>query len=345
MFYKQYWSLLDNNEINSIGNERLEEFDKWLASLTTNNRNNITASRVAQNMNISYALSKLLLRYAEKVGLLDLVYIVRCPKCDFVLGVVLPNELLTFISEGKCHCMSCDENMQISADNIYCAYNLKETPFIQETSNEEVTSSNFNSADSLKNNIHEIYRICYHPSESAYEELKILRTNLDQPFPNTTEKGHAMDKLVQAIINNIEGVNCSTQLKASGTSNQFDCTGICLFDLVKPSIYRWLCPNFIIECKNEKKAPKNDYFGKLMEIIINRESHLGIVWSRKSAPITYFKKARENYLKHNKIILSLSDNDLKRIIDERVNFLEYLEYQISKITLDTPDVDFHLFKQ
>ena len=63
------------------------------------------------------------------------------------------------------------------------------------------------------------------------------------------------------------------------------------------------------------------------------ESQLGIICGRKDATKTCFTIAREHYLKHMDsrkqcIIITFSDKDLKLLIDEEVNLLEYLEYKI-----------------
>ena len=44
------------------------------------------------------------------------------------------------------------------------------------------------------------------------------------------------------------------------------------------------------------------------------------------------------------IIITFSDKDLKLLIDEEVNLLEYLEYKILQITANAPAATFEMFK-
>ena len=79
------------------------------------------------------------------------------------------------------------------------------------------------------------------------------------------------------------------------------------------------------------------------------ESQLGIICGRKDATKTCFTIAREHYLKHMDsrkqcIIITFSDKDLKLLIDEEVNLLEYLEYKILQITANAPAATFEMFK-
>lgn len=116
----------------------------------------------------------------------------------------------------------------------------------------ENTKINFSQADSLSNNILTLYEAFYNPSESAYEKFKELRGKLDLDYgKNKTAKAKALEVLILEIFNQIKYVRGTNEVKTK--TNQFDCTLLCGIDSMYPSVFNYLSPCFIIECKNEKK--------------------------------------------------------------------------------------------
>lgn len=78
------------------------------------------------------------------------------------------------------------------------------------------------------------------------------------------------------------------------------------------------------------------------------EAQIGIVFGRKDATKPCFTISREHYLKHSdtrrqQIVFTCSDNDLKYLIDERVNLLEYMEYKILQVTANAPEANYEMF--
>ena len=116
-----------------------------------------------------------------------------------------------------------------------------------------------------------------------------------------------------------------------------------------PSVFNYLAPYFIVECKNDpNKKPANTYTNKLESIMDTNDAQFGIVFGRKDATSTCFTISREHYLtkknsQQQQIIVTCCDNDLNYIIDKRVNLLLYIEYKIFQITSNSPTSKFEMF--
>ena len=164
---------------------------------------------------------------------------------------------------------------------------------------------------------------------------------------NTTAQGDALETLIKEIFNQIKGVRCTNDVKTK--TNQFDCTALCGIKPVTLSVFSYLAPYFIIECKNEPKSkPNNTYCNKLLSIIDTNEAQIGIVFGRLDATEPCFIISREHYLTNKdknkqQIIITCSDKDLKYLIDERVNLLSYLEYKIFQVTGNAPNSTYEMF--
>lgn len=354
MFYKQF-----SNIINVLNPEFVEKFDYWLATLPTSNQKNITASLVSARLETSYSQAEIILKQAEKQGILEKYYLVKCPECNYNLSIITKDEIKEILMNTQ-YCDCCNEDKQITLDDIYTAYKVILQPDVSEEqiakaiearlSQGENTNINFTQADSLANDTNTLYDIFYNPSESAYQTFIEMRDKLDWDYgDNTTAQGNALENLITAIFNEISCVYATNKVK-TGT-NQFDCTAICGYKTGFLSLFSYLAPYFIIECKNEPhKKPNNTYCNKLFSIMDTNEAQIGIVFGRIDATSTCFNIAREHYLKHSEshkkqIIITCSDNDLKYIIDDRVNLLKYLEFKIFQVTSNSPNSKFEMFHE
>lgn len=356
MLYKQFLEITDK-----LNPDFVESFDYWLATLPTNRQENITASVVASRVGTSWSMAETILSYAEKVGILESYYIVVCPNddCNSYLDVISKNEIATVLMEQQ-YCEDCDEYYQITLENIYTAYKIVKSPDVTEAEIEkaindrlnqcESTVANFQKADSLINDKSTIYEAFYNPDESAYEKFKEMRANLDKDYgKNTTAKGNSLEELVLEIFKQIKFIKGTNEIRTK--TNQFDCTVFSSMDTMFPSIFNLLYPYFIIECKNEpEKTPGNTYFNKLLAIIGSNDAKIGIVVARKAPASTCDIIAREHYLetkRTNKVeyLLSMHKDDLKYLIDDRVNLLEYLEFKINKLTLNSNTFTWQKFKE
>ena len=245
----------------------------------------------------------------------------------------------------------------ISLDDVYTAYKVILQPDVTEDeiakaiekrlNQGEGTAVNFSKADSLTNNKTTLYEAFYNPSESAYTKFSELRAKLDLNYGrNTTAKGKALEVLILEIFNQIQYVRGTNDVRTQ--TNQFDCTMLCGVNTVYLSVFNTLSPCFIVECKNEKKKPDNNYTNKLESIMDTSDAQFGIVFGRKDATSTCFTISREHYLvkkesSKQRIVITCCDKDLEYIIDKRVNLLEYLEYKIFQITNNSPNSTFEMF--
>lgn len=352
MFYKQFLPITEILNIDFV-----EKFDYWLATLPQNNQKNITASVVSSRLSVSYSQSKTILEYSEKVGILERYYLVNCPTCSYNLSIITKDEIPNILMNPQ-YCDECEEDKVITIDDIYTAYKVKIKPDVTEEEILKVieaklnqnknTNINFTQADSLANDKITLYESFYNPSESAYQHFSEMREKLDLDYgKNTTAKGNALEELILEVFKNIKSVRGTNEIKT--LTNQFDCTLFAGINTKYLSVFTYLSPYFIIECKNEPgKAPNNNYCNKLLSIMDTNEAQFGIVFGRKDATSTCFTISREHYLanrnsRKQQIVITCSDEDLDYIIEKRVNLLKYIEFKIFQITANSPDAKFEMF--
>lgn len=350
MFYKQFSKITKDLNFDFV-----QKFDYWLATLPNSSQNSITTSAVSARLGVSYAQADLMLKYSEKLNILQKHYLIRCPECDYILEDIESDELARFLRSVTLYCDECNEERQITSSEIYIAYrviakpNITESQFADEVekhlkmTEEGINGEiNFNGADSLENNLTDVYEAFFNPSESAYKNFVDLRNMLDKQCANTTEKGHMLELLALELFRQIKYVSCTNLLHTE--TNQFDCTALCGVSTIFPSIFKRLTPYFIIECKNEpNKAPDNTYVNKLLAIMETNEAKLGIVLGRKEATAPCFQIAHDHYLKNDKVVITMCDTDLNTIIDDRVNLLKYLEFKVTQVTTNSPRSTFSMF--
>ena len=350
MFYKPFSAIME------IFNPTfVKDFDYWLATLPQHKRKNITASLVAAKFGVRYAQAEEMLKYANTQGILEKYYIVTCPYCDDVLAEADQSQLAEILITPQ-YCEECEEERVISTKDICLAYKVIKKPDISDAVLEEEIERrihnlngehlNFQKADSLENRPEELYLAFYNPDESAYQTLHEMRNRLDNNYENTKAKGDALEHLVEKLFTEIKGVQVSTNIKSA--TNQFDCTCMTNLKFGVHTVYDYLCPYFIIECKNEKKKPDTTYFNKLIGILDTNAAKLGIIFARLESTRTCSILSREHYLKSmgtNKptVIITFSDKDLSLILDDRVNLLDYLNFKILQVTAGAQDADYKSF--
>mgnify|MGYP004534204687 FL=1 len=354
MFYKQFLKITE-----ILNPDFVNDFDYWLATLPKKNQKNITASFVSAKFGVKYVIAESMLKYAEKEEILERYYLVKCPDCDYNLEIISEGEIAEILLK-PIFCDECEEEKKITFDDIYVAYKVIKQPDVME---DEIAKAieqrlelvgenkiNFTQADSLASNEEDIYKIFYNPDESAYIELQEMKKKLDLDYgKNTTAKGNALEKLILKIFENIKGIRGTNEIKTC--TNQFDCTLLCGLKPTILTIFMYLTPYFIVECKNEpENKPNNNYCNKLESILETNAAQLGIIFGRIDATSTCFQISREHYLTHKnasvqKIIIMCSDKDLKYLIDKKVNLLKYLEYKIFQVTANSPNSTFEMFEK
>lgn len=351
MFYKQFLTIID-----VLNPDFVESFDYWLATLPRNNQKNITASVVSSRLGAKYSLAESILKFAEKQHILESYYLVKCPDCDYNLDIITKDEVADVLI-NPVFCDECGEDKKITLDDIYVAYKVIQQADVSEDEiaraidkklkQSEESDANFFKADSLLNKPDILYETFYNPSELACKKFIEQREKLDLDYgKNTTAKGKALETLVLEIFNQIRYVRGTNDVKTK--TNQFDCTLLCGVDTIYLSVFNYLSPFFIIECKNEKEKPDNTYINKLQSIMDTNDAQFGIVFGRKDATKPCFEISREHYLLHKtsnkqQIIITCSDEDLKYIIDKKVNLLKYLHYKIMQIICNSPTATYEMF--
>lgn len=351
MFYKQFLKIID-----ILNPTFVDNFDFWLATLPKNHQKNITASVVSSRLGVAFSMAEAILSFACNEGIVEKYYLAKCPDCDSVLETIEVGELAPILC-NPVYCVDCEDDKKMTTDNIYTAYRIIKKPDASEI---EITQAiekrigaistgtgNFIKADSLTNRPFDLYKEFYNPSESAYEKFNLLRDKLDLDYgKDTTAKGRALENLILEIFDCISYVVGSNDVKT--VTNQFDCTLLCGINTINLSVFNYLSPYFIVECKNEKQKPGNTYTNKLESILDTNAAQLGIVWGRKDATNPCFVISREHYLSKlnspkQQIIITCSDCDLEYIIDKRVNLLQYLDFKIFQITSNSPKSTFEMF--
>lgn len=354
MFYKQFIPIID-----ILNPEFVEKFDYWLATLPISDQRHITASIVSSRLAVSYSQADAILKYSEKQGILQKQFLIKCPDCNSTLEVITKDEIPDILMEPQ-YCYDCEDEKCITVDDIYTAYEVILQP---DATEEEIAKAiedrllqsgdkviNFSQADSLANDTESLYECFYNPDESAYEVLKNMWNELDNDYgKNTTAKGSKLEKLVSKLFSYIKYVKVYNDIKT--LTNQLDCTAISGIKTQYLSVFSYMSPYVIIECKNEpNKKPDNTYCNKLLSIMQTNGAQLGIVFGRKDATKTCYSIAREHYLLNlnsckQQIIITFSDNDLEYLIDKRINLLEYLEFKIFQVTSGSSNAVYEMYEK
>lgn len=337
--------------------EYVKNFDFWLSTLPERKEKHITASAVCSQLGGMFYQAEFMLEFALKNGILSKHYLVRCPECGECIDILESGDQVADTLMNSAYCDECEKDVIISPDDIYEAYKVIKRP---DSSNSEIEDAikkklsekmleknvNFYNAGSLIKKKF-LYSCFYSPNESAYDKFKEMRNKLEEDYgKNTTAQGNSLEELVLEIFKQIEFVNCSNKVHTE--TNQLDCTILANVATKFPSVFNYLSPMFLIECKNEKKAPGNTYTNKLIGIMEKNESKLGILFSRKKAAKTCDKTAYQHYLSKKyapkqEIVICMDDIDLGYIIDKKVNLLEYLNFKICKLTTDSNNMSWEQF--
>lgn len=113
---------------NTIKEEAITKLKKYLISLTPNNRDLITVSKIANALNITNEMAVQVILKCEDAGILQRHFGIRCPKCGMLIKELsAPNLEEIYINE----CYSCDEEISINENDIVILFKLikVEIPF------------------------------------------------------------------------------------------------------------------------------------------------------------------------------------------------------------------------
>lgn len=357
MFYKKFLQITE-----VFGKETVDKFDFWLSTLPEDEAQNITMSTVASRLEIPFPVAKMLIRYAEKVDILLKQYEIVCgnENCLFPYGVFSIEEIKNYLGKEE-YCHECERSFIVSESNILVVFKRNLRPDASDKEIEKVIlerlgfddtskkiAKNFTKADSLANNVDELYQMYYSPDESAYIKLEKLKDALDYSYRTTKEKGDAYEELVLRLFEYAKIFKATNKTRTS--TNQIDCTVMSPLRSENLALSLKLSPYFLIECKNESRTPSNTYFHKLSDIISATEAQVGIIFSRMEPSKEDRELAYHQYLinkdkKQQKILISMADKDLKYVIDKKVNLLHYIDFKIMELTINGKNMDYEWFSK
>lgn len=347
MFYPILQEIFKDKDY--MNQDRIEELDQWLGFLPKTQWDKITVKKCSERFNYEYEISKMILKELCRYKVLDEIYAVICPECGLILKILESYDVEEYISEEK-YCYSCNNYFEVELDDIQIRYKLimeseknpKLPSILEKNKYSEIEKLDEETLKSFfqKEGTHSFY---YDPKIDEYKELERLYEEAKRVDNNKNEKGSKFEDLIEFLMNRIKPIDASKEIHTE--TNQLDT--FCVNRYVNAKIegrienivLKKMGRTFICECKNEGKSPKNDYFGKLSNILLMSSDEdisdkFGIIFSLKKAPKTYIEMAKKLYFRNGTIIINIFKDDLDDIIYEKKNFLSILEFKIAVITKD-----------
>lgn len=314
MFYPELKQIYDDSD-GKITLELIDELDNWLAFLPENYQDKITSARLSNKFHLSYSIANGLLQKMCDIGIIERIFAIICPECEAVLKVTDEKNLYDDIVALKSHnnCYSCDYEFEdFKMENISVRYKLIKLPSNDPKDTKSKIDDIFkldkakfddNFSDLLEKANYDSNKLFYNPTEQQYRELEklfcgVMNANSSIDKRDNKEKGDTLEDFVEYLLNLIKPVNATKFART--TTNQLDSYAVNNLSIcsINPVLEK-MGHTFICECKNERRTPKNEYFGKLSnELIMSRgiieKNHkFGIIFSIEPPPSTYLKMARK----------------------------------------------------
>lgn len=304
----------------------INEFDVWLAALPNGVKDRITIETISNSFGVSYDIVQSIFTECCELGIFEEVYAITCPECEFTLKLSDRQNLIKDMNAIH-YCYSCEnEDIKITSSDIHILYKLIKEPDRQfSIKKTKVFSDKVSTANTLdkqlEKNPTQINSFYYAPSSEDYHELAQLYDDLDREFKNTSDQGAALDQFISKIFSIVPCFSTSTRLQINTT--QIDC---CVKNdcSIRASVFDIIGNFFIIECKNEKKKSNNTYLKKLSDTMDTMGIKFGIIASRQKWASTCDELAREKFLKHNRFIINLCNEDYNDLVYNKVNLLNVL---------------------
>lgn len=296
---------------------------------------NITVSKISEALNWDSGLSSRVLAECKKIGVVKESYGIRCPECSTLIKRI---DTLDEIPEDAFECYACGEKIIITAQDIEVLFSLIDPMVFHDGQQVNAVTK---SPVALENSLDCFLKSCginnyfFCPTEDKYQELERLYAKIFEPRKTTKGVGDALEDLVNYMFGLCKAFRTSG---IKTTTNQIDCyVRNPLF--IPHGIFNLIGSRFVIECKNENKVPKGDYFSKLHSIIHLMNSttetiKFGIIISKIKGPSTFQSLANKIYLRDKIIIIGINGNEIKELIDHRGNLLEMIERKIDEIVMD-----------
>lgn len=319
--------------------EQIENLETYFSSLIGGATKNITVSKVSKALQISPQEASEILTKCKEMGIVNVIYIIRCPECGMPIKKV---ESLADIPREPFECYGCGEEIEVTSRDIELVYALDDDSVFTEGQQVELDLPvravvPEDSMESIFTTGHNLNEYLFHPTDEQYEELE-RRYNLIKEKSDTTKKiGDTLEELTIHLF------NLCPIFSASGirtATNQIDC---CVRNkmYLKYGIFDILGGRFYIECKNESKTPSGGYMSKLHSIISNTNSgekgrciKFGIIISKEKGPSTFKTLAVKQYLNDGILMISICGDELKDLFEMKGNLLELIERKATEIMTD-----------
>ncbi len=291
-----------------------------------------TISNFAIKTGIDYSESVKVLEELSQGGFLEKLLAVRCPECGLLLDIVQPEDYAI----GSQYCANCDTDLEITNDCVEVVFKVVNNPFATGQENktaipERSSALTIFSIETFLKNGGSFNRELFSPSDEKYNMLTKQYENIFNLHKTTKGQGDSLEDLVLSLFSCCKHFSATKSMRLG--DNQIDC--FVRNKMYIPGISQFGCNDFfVIECKNEKETPSITYFNKLHSILINNGLQFGIIISKYRAAKTLNKFAHTIFLKDKIIMINLDSNDLKKIIIDRENLLEFIEMKIGEIKLD-----------
>ncbi len=308
---------------------------QYFSQLTGGALDNITVSKLSKATSMDVKLTRSVLRSCVDSGFLKEKYAVRCPSCGMIIKKIdslteVPTEIIT--------CYACDEEVKISLEDVEVIYEVIDKDFFDGGQRLMVKDS-VAPEDTLKSllesaNIHNFF---YKPSADDYQKLSEMYDRITAPCTTTKRKGDTLENFVSELFSLCENFEVTTRMRTD--TNQIDC--FVRNKMYAPyGIFANIGGRFIIECKNEQKPPEGSYMSKLHSIISVSNGQddgsfikLGIIVSKEPGPKTFKTLAHSYYLAHKVVIVSICLDELKDLLNEKINLLDFLDSKYTEVVM------------
>lgn len=322
-----YQTLLTLNE--KYDKKIIESFDLWLFNLPQRVSDRISIAKVSNELKIEFKMAKEILEDSVELGVLEHRYAIRCPECNHVIEIVSIENLYDKIANTN-NCDACEsEDLDITDEDIQILYKKIDNNHNNGDVYKLKKNIKYSNSDSLKaffeDEIINPNDIFFNPSEEQKKEMIELFNKIGQKEKNTTALGNQLrnfTEYVLRIVKVFEAANIRTQ------TNEIDCLVKNKLKLGIPYFLNELGSLIIVECKNEKTNPGNTYFHKIQGILKIFGSKCGIIVAINEPTKPSLQIANANYLVDSTVIIAIDYEELKKVVYEKLNFLDLLENKI-----------------
>ena len=176
----------------------------------------------------------------------------------------------------------------------------------------------------------DVNKVLYVPTDKQYNVLQDKYEAIFELKRQTVAKGTTLETLISELFSLCKHLNVS---KVRLRPNEIDCyvrNKLFVHGLSSDNEY----DSFLIECKNEKTAPKAGYMNRLHSIMSTHGKRFGIIASKANTPKTFVSLSHDIFLKDDIVIIALDKDDLEQIIVHRKNLLECIARKIDETKLN-----------